>query len=327
MLWRDTRLFRGVRINRSSCQGRPFCATGHLNAREEDGTGNDGNNANVTPTKRKRGRPRKEEIESTVAGTRMTKENQSTAKDNVESSKTMTTTRPRRRTSKSSTLPPRLVQPSANHHDLASFLAYAERVNLNTSTNVYKGTLYEYTVASILSRFNFNLHGTGRSNDLGIDLVGHFLLPPATEKPRSRNKSSQELRVLVQCKALKPTPAMVRELEGAYVGAPAGWGSGDVLAMLVASKEATKGVRDALQRSRWPMGLMQVTNEGEVRQFLWNAVAEDVGLAGLGVTVKYANASYASSAIGSESRDERKVNGSLALTWMGRMWKSSDAVK
>jgi hypothetical protein len=301
----------------------------HLKVRERDGTLDDNDTARAAPTKRKRGRPRKDEVVSIVADTQITEENNSTTKGNVETSKTTPTRRPRKHTSKSSILPPRLTQPSPNHHDLASFLAYADRVNLNTSTNVYKGTLYEYTVASVLSRFHFNLHRTGRSNDLGIDLVGHFRLPPATQKLGGRKKSSQELRVLVQCKALKPTPAMVRELEGAYVGAPAGWGGGDVLALLVASKEATKGVRDALQRSRWPMGLMQVTTEGEVRQFLWNGVAEDVGLAGLGVTVKYADASNGNSGIRNEiqNENERKVNGGLALTWMGRIWKCSDAVK
>ena len=313
MLWRCARLFRGVKTNQSRCQSRPFCTTLHLKVRERDGTDSGDNTPNVNPTRRKRGRPRKDETSSTVANARKTKEDQRSSSESANSGKTTSNRRPRKRTSRSTILPPRLLQPSGNHHDLSSFLAYADRVNLNTSTNVYKGTLYEYTIASVLSRFNFTLHRSGRSNDLGIDLVGHFHLPSAAAKSRSKNKSSQELRVLVQCKALKPTPAMVRELEGAYVGAPAGWGSGDVLALLVASKEATKGVRDALQRSRWPMGLMQVTAEGVVKQFLWNAVAEEIGLAGLGVTVKYADGSNA--------------NSSLALTWMGRIWKGSDAVK
>lgn len=92
-----------------------------------------------------------------------------------------------------------------------------------------------------------------------------------------------------------------------------------MLALLVASQEATKGVRDALQRSRWPMGLVQVTAEGRVRQFLWNAVAEQQGLAGLGVAVKYADER--------KSVQSARVKGSIALTWMGEMWKSAEDVE
>jgi hypothetical protein len=224
-------------------------------------------------------------------------------------------------------LPPRLVELSPNHHDLDSFLAYAARVNLDKATNVYKGTLYEYRVASVLSRLNFTLHRTGRSNDLGIDLVGHFHLPTGNKAARTREANLLELKAIVQCKALKPTPSMVRELEGAYAGAPAGWRGDTVLALLVASKAATKGVRDALQRSRWPMGVVQVTTEGEVKQFVWNAVAEDIGLAGLGVAVKYADCTKAVNEDGGEAQREGRVQSSIALTWLGELWKSANTVE
>nr|POE85389.1 uncharacterized protein, mitochondrial [Quercus suber] len=218
-------------------------------------------------------------------------------------------------------IPPRLLCPrSVNHHDLPSFLAYASRVGLDARSTTYKGTFYEYVVDQSLSRFNFKLQRTGRSNDLGIDLVGQWTLPKqlATEPA---------LRVLVQCKAVKPTPSMVRELEGAYVGAPAGWRGDGVLALLVASKEATKGVRAALQRSRWPMGILQVTVEGEVKQFLWNAVAAQAGLEGLGVTVRYGAAESRAAGAGLHDDEARvpsggvpsnKASGSIALTWLGR---------
>ena len=170
-----------------------------------------------------------------------------------------------------------------------------------------------------LARLHFSLHRTGRANDLGIDLVGYWHLPAATVAKKAGSKgASQNLKVLVQCKAVKPSPSMVRELEGTYVGAPAGWRGEGVLALLVASREATRGVRDALQRSRWPMGLVQVTAEGRVRQFLWNAEAEEQGLAGLGVTVKYADEG---------SGKSERVEGSIALTWMGELWKGVEDVK
>ena len=231
--------------------------------------------------------------------------------------------RSKKATSRLNALPARLIDASKYHNDLQSFLAYASRTNLGPSTNVYKGTHYEYTVASSLARLNFTLHRTGRSNDLGIDLIGYFKLPSPTQKTK---RGGHELRVLVQCKAVKPTPSMIRELEGAYVGAPAGWTGEGVLALLVASKEATKGVRDALQRSRWPMGLVQVTGVGEVKQFLWNPVAAQIGLEGLGVTVRYG----ASGGVGMTPENSESENGqvkkpsnvksSIALTWMGRLW-------
>ena len=222
--------------------------------------------------------------------------------------------RPRRQQSTDSNrIPARLLAPtSRNHHDLPSFLAYAARTNRNPNSTVYKGTLYEYTVASTLRSLKFRLHRTGRSNDLGIDLVGHWNLP-SQNHPQGQ---AHELRVLVQCKALQPLPSTVRELEGAYAGAPAGWREEGVLALLVASQAGTKGVREALQRSRWPMGVMQVTREGELRQVLWNAVAARVGLEGLGVGVRY-----------EEGGEGGRVRERIALTWMGELWRPVQAGK
>ena len=280
------------------------------------------------PKKRGPGQPRNDAVPCKVA---IDGDQINNASHNIETTPDDGQSSPRKpklkQSAKSSKLPPRLVQTSSNHHDLDSFLAYADRVDLNRNTNVYKGTLYEYMVASTLRHFSFQLHRTGRSNDLGIDLVGHFYLPSAAKTGRKATRDLHELKVVVQCKALKPTPAMVREREGAYVGAPAGWRGEGVLALLVASKEATKGVRDALQRSRWPMGLLQVTAEGEVRQFLWNAVAEEIGLAGLGVTVKYADGVKKTTVGQSDTGSARAASGSIVLTWMGEMWKSAEVAK
>ena len=43
---------------------------------------------------------------------------------------------------------------------------------------------------------------------------------------------------------------MIRELEGALVGAPGLWGGDDTIGVLCAKREVTAGVRDALRRSK-----------------------------------------------------------------------------
>jgi hypothetical protein len=183
-----------------------------------------------------------------------------------------------------------------NHRDLASFLEYASHGDLDPKSSVYIGTHYEYIVQSSLQRLGISLKRVGGRSDHGIDLLGAWNLP-AVPSP---------LKVLIQCKAraVKPSPAQVRELEGAFVGAPSGWRGSRVLALLISQKPATKGVRDALGRSRWPMGFVMCTDQGKILQMLWNRRAEDEGLLGVGVTLRYAE----------EGRDDREV----VLTWQGK---------
>lgn len=251
-----------------------------------------------TEMKRKPGRPRK------VTDTSQTPESK------------FRSSAPRRKLNQVSMIPASLIGQASQHHDdLPSFLSYAARTELSASTTTYKGTHYEYTVASALESYGFELHRTGRANDLGIDLVGTFTLPSSTAKKKRGSSakkaavsaSAAEIQVIAQCKAVQLQPAMVRELEGAYVGAPAGWKGDNVLALLVASGPATKGVRDALQRSRLPMALMQVTTEGGLSQFLWNAAAAGIGLEGLGVTLRHGGA------------DTGAAGHRIALTWMGKV--------
>lgn len=137
------------------------------------------------------------------------------------------------------------------------------------------------------------------------------------------------LRVLVQCKALKTKvgPNMIRELEGAFVGAPVGWRvmdmRGGVFAVMVSTREATKGVREAMGRSKWPMvwvmleikqkrddldGIAQ-EEVGRVRQVLWNKVAAEMGLEGLTVTVKYE---------GAPNGTEQEMGKECVLMWSGK---------
>lgn len=197
---------------------------------------------------------------------------------------------------------PPLIYPSApasHHTSLPTFLAHAARTNLDPSSTVYVGTHFEYTALHALSRYGLALRRVGGVADCGIDLLGTWALPSAST---SSSSSSRVLRVLVQCKAVQRAgPHLVRELEGAFAGAPAGWRGGGVLGLLVGEKPATKGMREAVGRSRWPMGFVACSREGRVEQFLWNQRAEEEGLEGMGVGMKYV--------VGEKE---------LVLTWKGR---------
>jgi hypothetical protein len=166
-----------------------------------------------------------------------------------------------------------------NHHDLPTFLDYVSRTGLDIKSTVYVGTHYEYTVASSLAKYGFSLKRVGGSSDYGIDLLGVWDVPSMTDS----------IKVLVQCKAgsQRVGPHMIRELEGAFVGAPVGWRGTGVLGFLASEGTATKGVRESLGRSRWPMGFISCSNDGYVSQMLWNRRAEEVGLVGLGVGMRY----------------------------------------
>lgn len=168
--------------------------------------------------------------------------------------------------------------PTSNHKDLTSFLQYAQRSGLDQKSTTFVGTHFEYTVANSLSRLGFSLQRIGGSSDYGIDLLGEWTVP-SSDKP---------LRVLVQCKSIqRPGPHLIRELEGAFAGAPPGWRGSGVLGLLATEKAATKGIRDALGRSRWPMGFISCSRAGHLHQMLWNQRAEEEGLGGMGVGLKY----------------------------------------
>jgi hypothetical protein len=112
---------------------------------------------------------------------------------------------------------------------------------------------------------------------------------------------------------------MIRELEGAYVGAPAGWRGVDVMALLITRDPATLGVRNALQRSRLPMGFAQITEEGTLRQFMWNHVAQEARLTGMSVTSEYRRALQSASS----GSGDGSVESAISLQWMGKQWDSS----
>ena len=215
--------------------------------------------------------------------------------------------------------------PTTEHHNLASYAAYVARTGLDTTSMTYVGTQYEYTVAAALRRLGFDLRRIGGRSDCGIDLLGTWALPSTpsstspspspSPSPQSSSSSSPLLRILLQCKASASRstaigPQYIRELEGAFAGAPVGWrGSSGILGLLVAQRPATKGIRDALGRSRWPMGYVACGGDGQLQQMLWNRRAEEGGLEGVGVGVRYLE----KTAEGGGQPDQE-----LILTWKGK---------
>lgn len=178
--------------------------------------------------------------------------------------------------------------PSSQHCDLTSFLSYAKRTGLDEKSTVFVGTRYEYAAAETLAQYGFSLQRIGGASDYGTDLIGTWDIHPKT------SGQPQTIKVLMQCKAgasQRAGPQHIRELEGAIVGAPAGWraiGQNKVMAFLISERPATKGVQQALSRSRWPMGYIFYEGEtGELRQMLWNSLASDLALESIEVGTRY----------------------------------------
>ncbi|OKL57591.1 hypothetical protein UA08_07272 [Talaromyces atroroseus] len=202
--------------------------------------------------------------------------------------------------------------PSQNHRDLQSFLTYAKD-NVPEISTTFVGTRYEYTVQSSLRRFAFDLTRIGGRDDAGIDLVGTWHIPGREYAP---------IRIVAQCKALRTKlgPNLVRELEGAFRHSPIGWRTTEKLAMLISSREATKGVRDTLTRSPYPLFWMMMESDGAIKQVLWNSKAEDLGLAALGVEARYPQVTAvadADTAADSATTSDERARPNVVLTWDG----------
>lgn len=131
----------------------------------------------------------------------------------------------------------------------------------------------------------------------------------------------------MQCKSLKTKlgPNLVRELEGSFRQLPPvvvnstdsndNAGGGGKLGILVSTREATKGVRDAMARSAYPLMWMMVERNGALQQALWNAKVGELGLGALGVEMQYG--------AGSDSTTKRNI----ALTWDGEEIPDMDQVQ
>lgn len=168
--------------------------------------------------------------------------------------------------------------PNITHNDLKSFLDDAERSGVDKSSATFLGTHFEYTSLLALQRLGFQLQRVGGASDCGIDLLGTWHVP-SVHFP---------ITVLVQCKTIqKPGPNLIRELEGSFAAAPAGWRGTDSLGVLVVQGQATKGMREAMGRSHWPMACVSCTRAGRVEQMTWNQLAENKMLGGMGVTTRH----------------------------------------
>jgi restriction endonuclease len=198
-------------------------------------------------------------------------------------------------------------------------------------------------VQHTLAPLGFTLTRVGRSNDAGIDLLGYWALPQLPAPMRVVVQCKSHARPL--------RPEHVRELEGAVENAPHGWrgalglligpreASRGVRERVGASKSAVgfvmmdggvggngsavgigvlgnnygkegEGEEDRSEGDVRHDGM--VTKEGKVRQFLWNWVAQERGLQGLGVTVKYTP---------TEGPKGKELDREIALTWNGWMIK------
>jgi hypothetical protein len=179
-------------------------------------------------------------------------------------------------------LPKIVITPGSRHHNsLPSYIEYAKRKNLEPTKSVFIGTHYEYVVALSLLRLGFSLIRTGRRDDLGIDLIGHWTL----------SQFPQQLPVILQCKSRSLggvcAPRHIRELEGAFGGKPAAWNNRDVLGLLATTERATRGVLNALGASKKPLGFVKISRTGNIEQFVWNRAAAERGLEGVGVQLRY----------------------------------------
>lgn len=161
------------------------------------------------------------------------------------------------------------LSPSANHSSQRTFLTHSRRTGLNPASAVFTGTRYEYLTLGSLRRLGIELARVGGTGDRGLDLVGFWHLPQwshssiqSTDPNRTEEgqfeQPGESIRVVVQCKRISPTarasksigPSVVRELEGAFRGAPTGWRAREgVLGMLVSTRSATKGVKEGMRRS------------------------------------------------------------------------------
>lgn len=91
----------------------------------------------------------------------------------------------------------------------------------------------------------------------------------------------------------------------------------DSMALLATTLLATKGIRDAMSRSRWPLAYAMINQEGDIEQFLWNRKSADIGLEGLRVETmhKFPMCETATSDQGSS-----QISKEVVLTWQGERW-------
>ena len=125
----------------------------------------------------------------------------------------------------------------------------------------------------------------------------------------------------MQCKNLKAKagPNLIRELEGAFVGAPTEWRNEGVVGVLCAGKEATRGVRDAIRSARRGIVWCHIEEVeeglGRVRQLFWNQRVSAQGVGCMEVGVRYLPGVREGAGVG--------VDTEVVLTQDGEVWESS----
>lgn len=61
----------------------------------------------------------------------------------------------------------------------------------------------------------------------------------------------------------------------------------NIIILLATPQEATKGVREAMAQSRWPMAYLKISLDGRVEQLLWNRTAAAIGTEGVNVVTRH----------------------------------------
>jgi hypothetical protein len=160
------------------------------------------------------------------------------------------------------------------HTDLESFLS---RKDLNSDTNVHKGTLYEYeTILCLQKSFGIISKRVGGGNDFGIDFRAKWKLP-----------NDKKLNLVGQCKNIskKCSPNSIRELEGVL-----GMEAEDTLGILSSKSGFSKQSIRRFIASPCPLILVCVVHNGKrCKSFIWNDACKSI-LTDLEITLRFTNA-------------------------------------
>ncbi|KAF9113357.1 hypothetical protein BGX27_001746 [Mortierella sp. AM989] len=159
--------------------------------------------------------------------------------------------------------------PRSQHTDLKSF----SKLNHNTKSTIYRGTLFEYQTQSILRKcLGIYTHRSAGNDDRGVDLRGTWFLPTsASPKP---GDLVRHLKVIVQCKSMsvKVGPKYVRELQGSL-----SYETQPTMAVLAINSDFTKMALLPYVRSLWPMALVVIDAKNhQCSKLIWNNAAEKV---------------------------------------------------
>ena len=86
------------------------------------------------------------------------------------------------------------------------------------------------------------------------------------------------------------------------------------MGVLCATREATKGVRDAVKRLGRPVMWIMLEDVGEgqgrIRQVLWNQRVAEIGAQGVDVQTRY-----------SPTEEGNELDQEAVLTWDGKIWE------